>query len=204
MRYTRVLLCLSVMVLCILSAGCAGEQVVAGAPITLTIWHVYGEQTDSPLNDLIDEFNRTEGEEKGIRIEVTSVSNTNVIHEAVLAAESGQPGAGKLPDLFVSYPKTVIAMQDSSILVDYRDYLTEEELSAFIPSFLAGYFVNNLLKIITVEFVSIIISAAVSVLFSMLLYFISGMLDFDHSSALSCKRRKGIFFKTGKNANKSA
>ena len=137
MRYARVLLCLSVMVLCILSAGCAGEQVTAGAPITLTIWHVYGEQTDSPLNDLIDEFNRTEGEEKGIRIEVTSVSNTNVIHEAVLAAESGQPGAGKLPDLFVSYPKTVIAMQDSSILVDYRDYLTKEELSAFIPSFLA-------------------------------------------------------------------
>lgn len=73
-----------------------------------------------------------------------------------------------------------------------------------IPSFLAGYFVNNLLKIITVEFVSVIISAAVSVLFSMLLYFISGMLDFDHSSALSRKRRKGIFFKTGKNANKSA
>ena len=73
-----------------------------------------------------------------------------------------------------------------------------------IPSFLAGYFVNNLLKIITVEFVSVIISAAVSVLFSLLLYFISGMLDFDHSSTLSCKRRKGIFFKTGKNANKSA
>ena len=63
MRYARVLLCLSVMVLCILSAGCAGEQVTAGAPVTLTIWHVYGEQTDSPLNDLIDEFNRTEGEE---------------------------------------------------------------------------------------------------------------------------------------------
>ncbi len=35
-------------------------------PITLTIWHVYGGQTDSPLNDLIDEFNGTEGKKKKV------------------------------------------------------------------------------------------------------------------------------------------
>ena len=29
-----------------------------------TIWHVYGGQTDSPLNDLIDEFNGTEGKKR--------------------------------------------------------------------------------------------------------------------------------------------
>ena len=25
-------------------------------PVTLTVWHVYGGQTDSPLNDLIEEL----------------------------------------------------------------------------------------------------------------------------------------------------
>ena len=106
------------------------------APITLTVWHVYGSQTDSPLNDLIDEFNHTVGAEKGIQLQVTVVSNTNNIHNAVLRAANGEPGAAELPDLFISYPKTVLAMPDPGILVDFRDYFTGEELSAYIPAFL--------------------------------------------------------------------
>ena len=47
-----------VIIVAILStmAGC-GKSQSRKEPITLTIWHVYGGQTDSPLNDLIDEFN---------------------------------------------------------------------------------------------------------------------------------------------------
>ncbi len=105
-------------------------------PVTLTIWHVYGGQTDSPLNDMIEEFNDTVGAEQGIKLQVTVVSNTNNIHDAVLRAANDEPGASELPDMFISYPKTILAMPDSEILVDYRDYFSEEELSSYIPSFL--------------------------------------------------------------------
>ena len=57
------------------------------------------------------------------------------IHELVLAAANEEPGASELPDLFVSYPKTVLALPDDSILVDYKEYFSEEELSAFLPAF---------------------------------------------------------------------
>ena len=36
--------------------GCGNK--VTNDPITLTMWHVYGSQTESPLNVMIDEFNR--------------------------------------------------------------------------------------------------------------------------------------------------
>jgi hypothetical protein len=72
--------------------GC-GTVITKADPVTLTLWHVYGEQTDSPLNDLIDEFNETVGAEKGIKIEVTMVSNTNSVHEAVLRAAKRGTGA---------------------------------------------------------------------------------------------------------------
>lgn len=52
-----------------------------------------------------------------------------------LASAFGDPGASKLPDMFVSYPKTVLAMPDDTELVDYYDYFTEEELNEFIPAF---------------------------------------------------------------------
>ncbi len=103
--------------------------------VTLTMWHVYGGQTDSPLNDMIEEFNETVGKEKGINIQVTSVSDTNTIHEAVLAATNQEPGASPLPDMFISYPKAVLSMPDSGILVDYQDYFSEEELNGYIPAF---------------------------------------------------------------------
>ena len=106
-------------------------------PIVLTIWHVYGGQTDSPLNDMIEDFNNTVGLEKGINVQVTSISNTNTIHEAVLSAAKGDPGASELPDMFVAYPKTVLSLPDKDILVDYHNYFDDKELKAYIPEFIS-------------------------------------------------------------------
>ena len=63
---------------------------------------------------------------------------------------NGEPGAPELPDLFVSYPKTVMALPDDSILVDYRDYFSEEELSAFLPAFVEEGTVNDRLVVLPV------------------------------------------------------
>lgn len=131
-------------------AGCAGTMKREEIPTTVTVWHVYGGQTDSPLNDLIDQFNQTVGKEQRINVQVTSVSNTNTIHELVLAAANGEPGASDLPDLFISYPKTVMALPDESILVDYQDYFSDEELSAFLPAFVEEGMVNDRLVMLPV------------------------------------------------------
>ena len=129
-------------------AGCGGSS--EKEPITLSLWHVYGAQTDSPLNDLVEEFNETVGSEEGIRIEVTMVSNNKNIHNHILASANGDPGAAELPDMFVAYPKTVLALPDEEILVDYQDYFSEKELSAFIPAFLEDGMVNNRLAVLPV------------------------------------------------------
>lgn len=148
MRYrTFIFLLIAVLLLCI---GCSNTEGKESTPTTITVWHVYGGQADSPLNDLINQFNQTVGKEQQINVQVTSVSNTNTIHELVLAAANGEPGASELPDLFISYPKTVMALPDDSILVDYRDYFSEEELSAFLPAFVEEGTVDNRLVILPV------------------------------------------------------
>ena len=144
-RFLSLLLCI-LLLLSLSSCGDSEEK----QPITLTIWHVYGGQTDSPLNDLIDEFNRTVGKERHINIQVTSVTNTNTIHESVLASANDDPGAVELPDMFISYPKTVLAMPDENILVDYRDYFSEAELSEFIPAFIEEGTIHDRLAILPV------------------------------------------------------
>lgn len=120
--------------ICLVFSAC-GTKEKEKQPVTISIWHVYGAQTDSPLNDLIGEFNETVGKEKGIRVEVTMVSNNKNIHKDILAASNNEPGAPEFPDIFVAYPSTVMAMADENILVDYRDCFSEEEIEKFIPSF---------------------------------------------------------------------
>ena len=72
------------MALLVLCTGCSNTTKKEETPTAITVWHVYGGQADSPLNDLIDEFNQTVGKEQKINVQVTSVSNTNTIHELVL------------------------------------------------------------------------------------------------------------------------
>lgn len=143
MARNRKMLAFLLALLVILCTGCSMKKANDKHPLTLTIWHVYGAQTDSPLNDMIEEFNNTVGKEEGIQIEVTMVSNNNNIHKDILAGANGEPGAQALPDIFVAYPKTVLAMPDESVLVDYRDYFTEDELADFVPEFLDDGTVNG-------------------------------------------------------------
>lgn len=59
------------------SCGSSTSLLNPNNPVALTMWHVYGEQADSPMNQYVDEFNRTLGAEKGIVINVTIMSNAS-------------------------------------------------------------------------------------------------------------------------------
>ena len=77
----RIVLCL--LVLALLSVtGCTQKK--DAEPLTVTLWHVYGGEVDSPLNDLIKRFNSTVGAKQNIRVKVELVSNSGSIHKSVL------------------------------------------------------------------------------------------------------------------------
>ena len=116
-------------------------------PVTLTMWHVYGSQTESPLNDSINEFNRTVGKEKGVVINVVSVSSSSAIDEALSAAAKNTPGVPALPDLFTAYPR-VAEIIGYDKLLNWNDYFTEQELDTFVDEFIEeGYFDDKLLML---------------------------------------------------------
>lgn len=145
-RYKKYIALALIAFLAFGSTGCSQKR----EPVTVTIWHVYGGQAKSPLNDLIDLFNETVGQEQNIQVQVGSVTNTNTIHDNVLSSAFGDPGAAELPDMFVSYPKTVLSLPDDTVLVDYRDYFTEEELAEFIPDFVEEGVIGDRLLILPV------------------------------------------------------
>ncbi|MGN1038760.1 MAG: ABC transporter substrate-binding protein, partial [Mailhella sp.] len=142
----------SAMLFCfsLLLGACSDNLLDPAHPVTLSMCHVYGAQTSSPMNMLVERFNATVGKERGIVVEVTSVSNSTAIHDALVAAAHLRPGAGELPDIFTCYPKTLIAMGSEKAL-DWNDYFTEEERNAFVPRFLEEGVVNGALRIFPVS-----------------------------------------------------
>ena len=129
-------------------AGCSGKsKLEPDNPVTLTMWHVYGSQPESPLNDSINEFNHTVGKEKGIVINVVSVSSSSAIDEALTAAAKNTPGVPALPDLFTAYPRVAEIIGYDNLL-DWNDYFSEKEKVAFVDEFIEeGYFEDKLLML---------------------------------------------------------
>lgn len=139
---------LTLMLMLGLLTGCNGQTALDPEdPVTLTIWHVYGSQTLSPLNDAIDEFNDTVGKEKGIVIKVELVTDSGDIDASLNAALTHAPGAQALPDLFVAYPR-MAEQFDDGVLLDFEDYYTADELAQYRDEFLSeGYFDGKLLML---------------------------------------------------------
>ena len=127
------LLIFSISICCL--SGCKKSELDKNKPVTLTMWHVYGEQADSPMNRLIDEFNETVGVEKGIIINVTAMSNASKIGEKLLDAHNKIPGSAEMPDLFFAHKSNVLEL-GANCLLDWNEYFSEKELSAYIPEFL--------------------------------------------------------------------
>ena len=117
--------------------SCGDESLLsAREPVELTMWHVYGEQAGSPMDALVEEFNRTEGNEKGVRVRVTELSSAAKIGGFLLEAQREVSAAQEMPDLFTCHIGDAIALGEDNLL-DWNNWFTETEQSEFVPGFLA-------------------------------------------------------------------
>lgn len=133
-NFSLLLIIIAALIFC--CSGCKRSELDKNKPVTLTMWHVYGEQADSPMNRLAEEFNQTEGMKKGIIINVTGMSNASNIGKKLLDAQAGKPDAGEMPDLFFGHKSNAMEIGTEN-LVDWKELFSEKELSGFVPEFLS-------------------------------------------------------------------
>ena len=131
---------LSLLLLCTLVfalSGC-GEKTLLNKkkPVSLTFWHVYGEQAGSPVDLLVQEFNRTVGQERGVQVQVTGMSSASQIGGYLKEAQSGGKDVQEMPDLFTCHIIDALELGEDN-LVPWNEQFTPDELSDFIPGFLS-------------------------------------------------------------------
>ena len=114
------------------------------------MWHVYGEQANSPMNDFVEKFNATVGKEKGIVIDVTLMSNAAQIGKKLKDAQAGKAGSKDMPDLFFCHSGDAQSLGADNLL-NWKDYFTPSELDAFVPDFLSDGMLGDRLSVFPVS-----------------------------------------------------
>lgn len=148
-RWYLLILVLAVLVSAL--TGCTEKSKLdPDNPVILTMWHVYGENADAPMNRLVEEFNATVGLKKGIVVTVTNVTSSSKINAQLKTALAGDPGAPEVPDLFSAHTNTASSKEEGT-LVDWNQYFTKEELANYVPGFIADGTINDQLLVFPVS-----------------------------------------------------
>lgn len=102
----------------------------------ITVWNYYnGDQLES-FNRLVSTFNETIGKEKGIRVTGSSQGTVNDLEANVMDAAEGKVGSAEMPTIFAAYADTAYKLDQMGMVVDLKDYLTEDEQAAFVPGYI--------------------------------------------------------------------
>ncbi len=134
-----------VCVSAILFHGCGSSSPLDSEnPVTINVWTYYNGDQLSAFDSLVKEFNETVGKEKGIVVKGYSQGSVNDLETNVLAAVRGEVGADEAPEIFAAYADTAYAVDQLGQAVDLKEYMTEEEISSYIDSYMKeGDFSGN-------------------------------------------------------------
>ncbi len=127
------ILCLCVGLLC----GCSNDGLSKDDPVKITIWHYYNGAQQLYFDQLVDEFNATEGAKRGIIAEAKCKGIIAELSDKVIAAAEGKAGAEELPDVFLAYPETAYRLYKAGAVVNYRDFFSDSELDKYVDAYLA-------------------------------------------------------------------
>lgn len=144
-----------VFAILILITGCRNENQSTSQkdhPTTIKIWHYYNGAQQDEFNKLIEKFNKTTGEEKGIVVQGTSHGTIADLEKNILDSVHGKAGAEEIPNIFAAYGDTAYKLDQLGYVVDLSQYFTKKELSKYIDSYIEeGRFSGkNTLKIFPV------------------------------------------------------
>ncbi len=114
-------------------SSCSGET----KSYSLMVWTYYNGDTETSFQEIVKEYNQTQGKDNHIVVDTISQGSTvNELLEALIASANNDFGAKAMPDLFLAYPDTAFEIDKKGKIASLDSYFSKEELSNFNEGFL--------------------------------------------------------------------
>lgn len=136
-------------VLCACSGGSGLKGRGEVEATSVEIWHYYNGAQKLAFDELVTEFNETEGLKKDIVVEAFGQGSVNELAQTLMDAADKKVGSQDMPDVFSSYSDTVYALDKKGLVAPLDKYLTKEELDSYVDGYIKeGFFgADSALKI---------------------------------------------------------
>lgn len=124
---------------CLLLAGCVPMQrnlLSPNNPVHLRVWHYYNGAQKQAFDEMVTEFNETEGAQRGIVVDSVGQGNMDDLKKSVFDCVEGRVGAGEMPDIFSAYSEVAYTLYKQGVLADMGAYLNRNEKDQYISSYL--------------------------------------------------------------------
>lgn len=100
-------------------------------PVVLKLGAYYSDNQIAELSKLVDKFNKGEGRETGIIVELIKIPSSKGMEQYLAEPASNKSGVIDFPDIFITYKSIVPYLENKIELINFKDYLTENELAEY-------------------------------------------------------------------------
>ena len=141
-RYKKLVERTILIIICILIiTGCGSSPkskhgLEKDNPVAVKIWHYYNGVQKIEFDKMVDEFNKTAGKDQGIIVEAFNQGSINELTEKIFDTANRKVGTGDMPNAFTAYADTAYEVDKLGLLSDFSKYLTKDEISEYIDSYI--------------------------------------------------------------------
>lgn len=124
-----------------LLAGCGGGPgkeygLEKEKPVELRLWHYYSGTQGVVFEELVQEFNETEGMEQGIIVTAQSKGSIEDLAAALEASADKKVGAEEMPNILQCYLDVAVGLDEKGLLAELDKYITAEEKAEYIENYI--------------------------------------------------------------------
>ena len=112
-------------------------------PITLTLWHYYSCSQKQAFDELVDEFNETQGKKQGISVDAVAKGSISNISADLKSSLEKKVNAPELPNIFAAYGDTAEDMEKAEKLVSINAYMSDEEMAEYVDDYMKDGILHN-------------------------------------------------------------
>lgn len=112
-------------------------------PVQVTLWTYYNGTQQQAFEDLVKEFNANRGKSLGVVVSSASQGGVTELTSAVIESAEERVGSAPMPDAFLAYSDTASVIDDLGLVADLSHYLSDDEKSQYVESFLAEGDING-------------------------------------------------------------